>query len=253
MDKDNSITIFQNPQFGEVHTVLIDNEPWFVLSDLCRAVGLTRSASAVSERLDDGVRQMYPIPDALGRTQLTTIVSEAGLYEVVIRSDKPEAAAFRRWITSEVLPSIRKHGAYMTPATVERLMADPDFLIGILNGLKAEQAKRIQAETKVAEMEPKADFYDAIGSSADGISLSDMAKLLACKGLGPKNLFVFLRDKRVLMSDNRPYQEYIDRGLLSVRERVWYDPDTGAPHVSVQPLILGKGQDWIRKLVEARA
>jgi len=249
----NDITIFTNPQFGEVRTVLIDGEPWFVLADLCAAVGIIRSASAVSERLEDGVRQMYPIVDSIGRTQITTIVSEAGLYEVVIRSDKPEAVAFRRWITTEVLPSIRKHGAYMTPAALEQAMTDPDFLIGILKGLKAEQAKRIEAEAKVAELAPKAEFYDVVGSIESGITISDMAKLIGNKKVGPNVLFRLLKEHGVLMHNNRPYQEFIDRGILAVRETIWYDPTTGEPRPHIQPVVLGKGQDWMRKFVETHA
>lgn len=247
----NDITIFANPQFGEIRTVVKEGEPHFVLADLCSALKLTNSRM-VAERLSEDMKGVSPIYTP-GGVQMMATVSEAGLYEVVIRSDKPEAVAFRRWITTEVLPSIRKHGAYMTPETLERVMSDPDFLIGILNGLKVEQAKRIQAETKIAELAPKAEFYDTVGSIGSGLTISDMAKLLGVKKVGPGVLFRMLKEHGVLMHNNRPYQEFIDRGLLAVRETVWYDPQTGEPRPHIQPVVLGKGQDWMRKFVETHA
>lgn len=248
----DSITVYRNPQFGPVRIIEMDGEPWFALPDLCNALGLTNTA-VVRGRLDDALCQTYPIVDALGRTQPTTIVSEAGMYEVVIRSDRPEAVVFRRWVTSEVLPAIRKHGAYLTPEAIEKAILNPDYIIQLATTLKAEKAKRLAAETKVAELEPKAEFYDVVGAIDDGLTISDMAKLIGKKGVGPNKLFRLLKEHGVLMSNNRPYQDYIDRGLLGARERIWRDPVTGEPHPHIQPVVLGKGQDWIRRFVEARA
>lgn len=123
-----------------VRVIEIDGEPWFVLADLCKVLGMTRSAAQVSERLEDGVRQTYPITDSLGRTQQATIVSEAGMYEVVIRSDKPEAAAFRRWITHEVLPAIRKHGSY----GIQRQLT-PDEIVAQALQITNERVKALAA------------------------------------------------------------------------------------------------------------
>ena len=158
-----------------VRVVELDGEPWFVLADLVKVLDFARSASAVAERLDDGVRQTYPILDALGRTQQATIVSESGMYEVVIRSDKPEASAFRRWITAEVLPTIRKHGAYMSPAVIEQTLTDPDFIIGLAQRLKDEQAKnRI--------LTPKAAAFDLWLSSNADYGIDAAAKALCAGG-----------------------------------------------------------------------
>ena len=140
-------------QDRRVRTILIGGEPWFVLADLTKVLGLARGAAQVSERLDDGVRQTYIILDSLGRPQKTIIVSEAGMYEVVIRSDKPEAVAFRRWITGEVLPEIRKTGSYgAQPAELTR-----EEILRL--ALAAEEEKKA-LEAKVAEDAPKVDYHE---------------------------------------------------------------------------------------------
>ena len=114
-----------------VRVVTIDGEPWFVLADLCKVLDIAASGR-LAARLDEGMRQTHTLETAGGRQRMT-IVSEAGMYEVVIRSDKPEAAAFRRWITSEVLPSIRKHGGYLTPEKAEEIISDPDVIIELVD------------------------------------------------------------------------------------------------------------------------
>lgn len=157
-----------------VRTVLIDDEPWFVLADLCRALDL-RNIADVRSRLADGVDQTYPIADSLGRIQQATIVSEPGMYEVVIRSDKPEAVSFRRWLTAEVLPAIRKQGSYsnapaLTPA--EKMA----------QGLMAAQELLAEKDERIAELEPKADLADTYLTSQGGARLvREVAKTLGMK------------------------------------------------------------------------
>lgn len=150
-----------------VRTVTIDSEPWFVLADLCTVLGLTRSASAVAHRLDDGVRQAYPISDSFGRRQTATVVSEAGMYEVVIRSDKPEAADFRRWITGSVLPQIRRTGGYAAqPMTREELLSR-----AVLEATAAIAEK----DERIAELAPKAELADTYLASDGGDRLIGQA------------------------------------------------------------------------------
>lgn len=142
----NHIQIFQNEQFGKVRIVLDDNnEPLFCLTDVCAVIGI-KDTSRCASRLDDDVRQTHPIKDNLGRTQQATFVTESGLYDVIIRSDSEKAKPFRKWITSEVLPSIRKHGAYLTEQTLEKALLSPDYLIRLATQMKEEQQKRIEAE-----------------------------------------------------------------------------------------------------------
>lgn len=139
-----------------VRTVSIDGEPWFVLGDLTKVLGLTRGAAQVSERLDDGVRRTYPIQDALGRVQNATVVSEPGMYEVVIRSDKSEAVAFRRWITAEVLPSIRKTGGYGTPPVKELTLAEKtlEVMAGLQQIVDAQKAENQKQQKQIEAARP---------------------------------------------------------------------------------------------------
>ena len=160
----NKLQTFKNETFGEVRTVMRDGEPWFVAADVCRALDIGNTSMAL-ERLDNDEKMTLSLTDShsgqRGGAQSYTIINEAGLYTLVLGSRKPEAKAFKRWITHEVIPSIRKHGAYLTAETAERLMADPDFQIKLLTRLRDEQEGRRIAEAKVEELE------------ADNVKLSD--------------------------------------------------------------------------------
>ena len=163
----NELSIFRY-EGADVRTVLIDGEPWFVLADVVAALGLTRSASAVVDRLDDGVRQTYPIRDRLGRAQNATVISEPGVYEVVIRSDAPRARGFRHWLMHEVLPSIRRTGFY---SAAPALSEDE-----IVHQALAITARRVEAlESRVAELEPAAAHAETF-RQADGLrTIGDVA------------------------------------------------------------------------------
>jgi len=135
----NEITVFQNDQFGSVRTIIRDGEPWFVAADVCRALELGDTHKAV-ERLDDDEKGRSSIP-TLGGAQELLMVNEPGLYALVLGSRKPEAKAFRRWITHEVIPAIRKHGGYLTPPTIEQLLDNPDLIVEMALKMKAEREK----------------------------------------------------------------------------------------------------------------
>lgn len=246
-----------------VRVVTIAGEPWFVLADLARVLDIS-DVSRLNSRLDDGVRQTHPILDSLGRTQTATIVSEAGMYEVVIRSDKPEAAAFRRWITSEVLPAIRKHGGYLTPDTIEQVLADPDTLIRLATTLKEEralrrlaEAERLVAEQRAGELEeratadaPKVIFADAVAASHTSILVGDLAKLLRGNGIqvGATRLFKALRRDGYLINRNgsdwnMPTQKSMELGLFEIKETAITHAD-GHVTVSRTPKVTGKGQRY---------
>ena len=192
-----------------VRVVTIDGEPWFVLADLCKVLDLPQ-VSRVKARLDDALTQSKGITDSMGRAQEATVVSEAGMYEVVIRSDKPEAAAFRRWVTSEVLPSIRKHGGYLTPEKAEEIISNPDVIIELAQTVKREKAARLAMESLVHELEPKADMYDRFLGADGTYSIGNVAKMV---GLSQNKLFDRLRNSGVLIAKgamrNTPYQRYM--------------------------------------------
>lgn len=161
----NEVKVFTNEKFGEIRTVEIHGDVWFVLADICKALELT-NPTVVANRLDEDERTKFK----LGRQGETTIINESGLYNVILRSDKPQAKAFRKWVASEVLPSIKKHGAYMTEQTLEKALTSPDFLIQLATQLKKEQEKNKALQVEVSEltvdnqiMKPKAEYFDGFG------------------------------------------------------------------------------------------
>lgn len=144
-----------------VRTVQLNNQPYWVLKDVCAVLGISNSRMT-AERLEDDEVSQTDIIDALGRSQNTTIITESGLYAVILRSDKPNAKEFRKWVTSEVLPAIRKHGAYATPETIEQMISNPDFTIQLLTELKKERESVNLLAATVKEYEPKVSYYDKI-------------------------------------------------------------------------------------------
>ena len=252
----SNIQIF-NYNSVEVRTIQKDGEPWFVLRDVCNVLGLGTPAR-VAERLDtDEVSQTH-ITDSMGRQQEMTIINESGLYNVILRSDKPEAKPFRKWVTSEVLPTIRRHGMYATPDTVEKMLADPDTTIKLLETIKQERAARMALEAKAEADKPKVLFADAVSASHTSILVGDLAKLLRQNGvdIGQNRLFSFLREKGYLCSQgeryNLPTQRSMDRGWFQVKETTINQPD-GSIRITRTVKVTGKGQQYFINLFLADA
>lgn len=196
----DEIKIFQNEQFGQIRIVVNENnEPLFCLLDLCNSLGLSNNRK-VKSQLDDDVTLSYPILDNLGREQEATFVTEAGMYTVILRSDSPKAKPMQKWVTNEVLPSIRKHGAYMTNETLEKALSSPDFLIQLATNLKEEKQKRIEAESKIQQDAPKVLFADAVSTSQRSCLIAELAKILQQNGvnIGQNRLFSWMRDNGYL-------------------------------------------------------
>ena len=252
----NEIQIF-NYNSVEVRTIQNDGEPWFVLRDVCNVLGLGTPAR-VAERLDpDEVSQTH-ITDSMGRQQETTIINESGLYNVILRSDKPEAKPFRKWVTSEVLPTIRRHGMYATPDTVEKMLADPDTTIKLLETIKQERAARLALEAQAEADKPKVLFADAVSASHTSILVGDLAKLLRQNGveIGQNRLFSFLREKGYLCYQgeryNLPTQRSMDRGWFQVKETTINQPN-GSVRITRTVKVTGKGQQYFINLFLADA
>ena len=232
------IQIFKNEQFGEVRTIAKDGEPWFVAADVCKVLDLSNPTIAAS-RLDEDERAKFN----LGRQGETTIVSEAGLYTLVLGSRKPEAKAFKRWITHEVIPTIRRHGAYATETTIESIIADPESGIKLLQALKAEQERRKEAEAIAEAQRPKALFADAVAASDNSILVGELAKILRQNGVetGQNRLFRWMRDNGYIMRyTNVPTQYSMERGLMEVKERAINNPD-GSVRITQTIKVTGKG------------
>jgi len=208
--------------FGDhpIRVVLIDGDPWFVLADLCRALDLS-AVGRVAGRLDEGVRQTHTLPTAGGPQQMT-IVSEAGMYEVVIRSDKPDAAAFRRWVTNEVLPSIRRTGAYVTPDRLPDRKTLARWVIEAEERAEREAAARLEAERRAAELEAPASAWQHMTNSVGDYSVADAAKVLSRDPritIGRDRLFAFMAAQGWVYRDRgtgrwRAYQTQVNAGRL---------------------------------------
>ena len=243
----NEIKIFQNEQFGQIRIVVNENnEPLFCLLDLCNSLGLSNNRK-VKSQLDDDVTLSYPILDNLGREQEATFVTEAGMYTVILRSDSPKAKPMQKWVTNEVLPSIRKHGAYMTNETLEKALTSPDFLIQLAINLKEEKQKRIEAESKIQQDAPKVLFADAVSTSQRSCLIAELAKILQQNGvnIGQNRLFSWMRDNGYLCQKgdyyNQPTQKSMKLGLFELKKTSITKPD-GSVLVTTTTKVTGKGQ-----------
>lgn len=235
-----------NYQDQPVRVVTIDGEPWFVLADLCKVLDLS-NPTMVAERLDSDALSATEVIDSMGRTQLARIASEAGMYQVVFMSRKPEAAAFRRWITADVLPSIRKRGGYLTPEATEAALTDPDFIIRLATELKTERAR-------VAELTPKAEAFDGFISTKGDLSLNEAAKEIARTGVltGEKRLrsalMVWGWMYRDATGKPRAYQAQIDNGRLAEKAQWHFHPETGEKVLDTpQVRMTAKGMEAARQ------
>ena len=216
-------------------------EPWFVAKDVCDILGLENSRKATAE-LDPDEKNTVTISDGIPGNPNKTIISEPGLYRLVMKSRKPEAKEFQRWVTHEVLPSIRKHGAYMTQQTLDKALTSPDFLIQLATKLKEEQEK-------VKELEPKALFADAVAASDGTCLVGELAKMLRQNGLdiGQNRLFAKLREDGYLgktgSNRNVPTQKAMDLGLFRIKETAVTHSD-GHVTINRTPKVTGKGQTY---------
>lgn len=213
---DNSLQVFNSEDFGNIRALAIDNEPWFVAKDVCDALGLSNVGQAIVG-LDEDEKDSITIDDGTPGNPNKAIITEAGLYSLILRSRKPEAKAFKRWVTHDVLPSIRAHGMYATPQTVERMLADPDTMIATLKALKAER-KRTQALLEDnARLLPKATAFDVQIEASGTMSITEAARYLhqLDKTVTRTRLFALLRaDRLICQQGNAPTKKGIERGLF---------------------------------------
>ena len=234
---------------NEVRTLMIDGEPYFVGKEVAEILGYERPDNAVRNHVDAEDKLMHSI-SASGQMRNMTVINESGLYSLILSSKLEKAKEFKRWVTNEVLPSIRKHGMYATPQTAEKILEDPDFLIKALQDLKQEREKRKALETENKTMQPKALFADAVATSKTSILIGDLAKILKQNGvnIGQKRLFEWLRNhgylvKRNGADRNMPTQKSMDMGLFEIKETVVTHAD-GHVTISKTTKVTGKGQQY---------
>lgn len=242
-----NIEIFRNDRFGEVRTIIDEkNEPWFCLSDVCKSVELT-NPSSVKTRLEVEDTQLVDLHalklnEVIVGNSTATFINESALYDVLLFSNSQKVKPFRKWVTKEVLPSIRKTGSYSLQQRVPQTFAEALRLAADLQ----EQNERQQA--LLLEQAPKVEFYDDVVDSGDALYMSAVAKTLNL-GIGRNSLFKILRENNILRSNNEPYQEYVDRGWFRCIESKYSKPN-GNVCVNITTVVLQKGLDGIRKLLK---
>lgn len=236
----NELKIFKNEEFGEIRTVQIDNETYFVGKDIADALGYSNSRKAISDHVeeeDKGVTKW----DTLGGKQNLTIINESGVYALIFGSKLESAKRFKHWVTSEILPSIRKTGGYIKG---QETMTDSELIEKALLVVHKQLEER---NKQIEQMQPKAIFADAVSASKTSILIGDLAKLIRQNGveIGQKRLFEYLRENGFLIkggsSKNMPTQRYVEQGLFEIKESSVQNPD-GSIRITMTTKVTGKGQ-----------
>lgn len=245
----NDLQIFKNKEFGEIRTITIDNEPWFVGKDVAAILGYANPNEAIQDHIDK--------EDKLNSKTLSSfdldlgqrggwLINESGLYSLILSSKLESAKKFKHWVTSEVLPSIRKHGMY----AVDDLLNNPDMAIKAFTALKEEREKNKLLQEDVKRMKPKEIFADAVSTSHTSILIGDLAKILKQNGIqtGQKRLFEWMRENGFLIKRNgadrnMPTQRAMEQGLFEVKESTVNNPD-GSVRINRTTKVTGKGQQY---------
>lgn len=240
----NNLQVFNNNDFGQVRVFEINNEPWFVGKDVAKALGYSET-NAMTKRLDD---EDFMSAKLSGMNMNSTIINESGLYDAVLGSHLPSAKKFKRWITKEVLPAIRKHGAYMTPEKIEEVLLNPDTIISLATQLKHEQEHNRVLSGKIEEDKPLVLFANSVAASEDTMLVGELAKIIKQNGtnIGQNRMFAWLRDhgylvKRKGTDYNMPTQKSMSMELFVIKETAISHSD-GHVTVNRTPKVTGKGQ-----------
>lgn len=242
--------IFKNDDFGKIRATEIDGEPWFVGKDIAEVLGYSNPRKAMGDHVDDEDKGVTKC-DTLGGQQNLVIINESGLYSLILGSKLPTAKKFKRWVTSEVLPAIRRHGAYMTDEKAFDVTHNSSGLADLLQQA-ADQLK--QKDIQIERMKPKALFADAVATADTSILVGQLAKILRQNGvqIGQNRLFNWLRENGYLgktgNNRNLPTQRAMDLGLFEIKESTFQNPD-GSVRITRTPKVTGKGQIYfIEKL-----
>ena len=243
----NDLQIFRNEQFGKVRTVLIDGAVWFVGKDVAEALGYKDTVNALKSHVDEEDKRGWQIATPGGK-QTVTIINESGLYSLVLSSKLPDAKKFKRWITSDVVPSVRTTGVYMTGNAADRILQDPDFIIQLATQVKERNAQLAAAKEKIALDAPKVEYFDRAVERGDNLSFRDTAKVL---GVSQSTLINFLGINHYIYRDQkgrlRPYSQYEQNGLFTVKE---FEKETSG-YSSVQTLVTFKGRNYFSQKISS--
>lgn len=246
----HEMQVFKSKEFGEIRIATVNGEPWFVGKDVALSLGYSNPLKAIRDHIDHEDKTVNESFTVNGTNVI--LINESGLYSLVLSSKLPTAKKFKRWVTSEVLPTIRKHGAYMTNDALHRAITEPDFLIRLATELKQEQEARRLAEKKIEQDKPKVLFADAVEISESDCTVGTLAKILKQNGIemGQNRLYEWLRSHGYLhktgMDRNRPLQKYVEQGLFRVRESHRGSGDSILTFFTTY--VTGKGQQYFVNL-----
>ncbi len=242
----NELKIFKNSEFGEIRTALVDNEPMFCLSDVCKALEISNAGNVKNRLSEKGIRSVDTLTK--GGTQALTYINESNLYKTIFQSRKESAEKFTEWVTGEVLPSIRKNGGYIAG---QESLSDDELMAKALLVAQNKIAERdsiiAENQKQIEQMKPKQIFADAVSASHTSILIGDLAKLICQNGIqiGQKRLFEWMRQNGYLIkygaSRNMPMQKYIEQGLFEIKESSVQNPD-GSVRITRTTKVTGKGQ-----------
>lgn len=256
MTMNNDVQIFKNEELGTIRTVLIDNEPWFVGKDVAKILGYSNTRDAMRKHVDAEDKKIVTSQNATLENvpnRGLQIINESGLYSLILSSKLPKAKQFKHWVTSEVLPAVRKFGGYLTQEKVEEALLNPDVLIKLATQLKSEREARKRAESLNEQNKPKVLFADSVSVANDAILIGALAKLIKQNGvdIGQNRLFQKLRDMGYLIKSgqdkNMPTQKAMNMKLFRVKERTVGNPD-GSVRTTRTTLVTGKGQIYFINL-----
>ena len=248
------LKIFNNKEFGEVRTIVDEKgEPWFVGRDIAETLKYRNGSRDINRHVDELDRKKEMINDGNQRKE-TILINESGLYALIFSSKMKKAKEFKRWVTSEVLPAIRKHGAYMSDEVIEKTLSDPDYLIMLATNLKEERAKRALVEAENERNRPKVLFADTVSASSRSCLMGELAKMISQEAIrqgtidnkiGQNKLFAWMRNNGYLCKSgerkNQPMQQYVEQGLFEMKKGSYVD-SKGANVVTTTTKVTGKGQ-----------
>lgn len=242
------LEIFKNDNFGSLNVLILEDEFYFNLNEVGELLGLSNPRMSIDVTDNDYVRKFEnsDVSETYSRKLNNAgelFLTEAGLYRMLNRSNKPEAEVFQKWVNKEVLPSIRKTGSYSLQHNTPQTFAEA-LKLAYEQQLVIEEQKQ-----KLIEAEPKVEFYDTVTGSDTTIDLGQAAKVLNYKGLGRNKLFQYLRDKDILMSGNTPYQKYVDAGYFRLIETTWNTPNNDSM-IYLKTVVYQKGLDFLSKVIE---
>ena len=241
---DHEIQLFHNDEFGEIRTVIIEGEPWFVGKDVASILGYADHFGALKKHVDTEDKQNCQ-NDSFETPRGLTVINESGVYSLILSSKMPNAKKFKRWVTSEILPTLRKTGVYVLNDDALIQYIAPNADLQTLAYMRTALGTIHELNRQLEEAKPKVAFADQVADSNTLIDMNAMAKLVAHNGfpIGRNRLFKWLRYKRILMASNIPYQEFIERGYFEIRESTYIAH--GETRLAYKTLVTGKGQLYI--------